>query len=71
MTLGLGHRITVFFYDFNFCATSKASNQLQVDIAYAPFIERFQIFLMEVKNYDITVGRPRLALWIEVLHLYF
>ncbi|XP_022877789.1 protein IN2-1 homolog B-like isoform X1 [Olea europaea var. sylvestris] len=39
-----------------------------VDIAYAPFIERFQIFLMEVKNYDITVGRPRLALWIEEMN---
>ncbi|RRT76544.1 hypothetical protein B296_00015288 [Ensete ventricosum] len=38
-----------------------------VDIAYAPFIERFQTFLKEVKNYDITEGRPKLTLWIEVV----
>uniref|UniRef100_A0A7N0TH11 Glutathione S-transferase n=1 Tax=Kalanchoe fedtschenkoi TaxID=63787 RepID=A0A7N0TH11_KALFE len=38
----------------------------QVDIAYAPFIERFQPFLFDVKNYDITAGRPKLAAWIEV-----
>lgn len=37
----------------------------QVDIAYAPFIERFQIFLQEVFEYDITSGRPKLAKWIE------
>ncbi|KAK7343245.1 hypothetical protein VNO77_11844 [Canavalia gladiata] len=36
-----------------------------VDIAYAPFIERFQLFLMEVKGYDIKMGRPKLAAWIE------
>ncbi|XP_010259964.1 PREDICTED: protein IN2-1 homolog B-like isoform X2 [Nelumbo nucifera] len=36
-----------------------------VDIAYAPFIERYQIFLSEVKKYDITEGRPKLATWIE------
>ncbi|XP_074591262.1 protein IN2-1 homolog B-like isoform X2 [Curcuma longa] len=39
-----------------------------VDIAYAPFIERFQIFFAELKNYDITTGRPKLALWIEELN---
>ncbi|XP_055809000.1 glutathione S-transferase L3 [Solanum dulcamara] len=37
----------------------------QADIAYAPFIERFQILLKEVFNYDITSGRPKLAKWIE------
>ncbi|PHT38361.1 Protein IN2-1 -like protein B [Capsicum baccatum] len=37
----------------------------QVDIAYAPFIERFQIFLQEVFNNNITSGRPKLAKWIE------
>ncbi|KAK4349053.1 hypothetical protein RND71_031808 [Anisodus tanguticus] len=37
----------------------------QVDIAYVPFIERFQIFLKEVFNYDITSGRLKLAKWIE------
>ncbi|XP_060201660.1 glutathione S-transferase L3-like isoform X1 [Lycium barbarum] len=37
----------------------------QVGIAYVPFIERFQIFLKEVFNYDITSGRPKLAKLIE------
>ncbi|XP_062155392.1 protein IN2-1 homolog B-like isoform X2 [Alnus glutinosa] len=36
-----------------------------VDIAYAPFVERFQPFLLDVKKYDITEGRPKLAAWIE------
>ncbi|MBA0842942.1 hypothetical protein Goarm_000174, partial [Gossypium armourianum] len=35
-----------------------------VDIAYAPFIERFHPFLLDVKKYDITLGRPKLATWI-------
>ncbi|XP_074588204.1 protein IN2-1 homolog B-like isoform X1 [Curcuma longa] len=39
-----------------------------VDIAYAPFIERFQYSLTELKNYDVTKGRPKLALWIEELN---
>ena len=39
---------------------------LQVDIAYAPFIERFRPFLLDVKKYDITEDRPKLAAWIEV-----
>lgn len=30
---------------------------VQVDITYAPFIERFQPYLLDVKNYDIKV-RP-------------
>ncbi|XP_058109940.1 protein IN2-1 homolog B-like [Magnolia sinica] len=38
-----------------------------VDIAYAPFIERFQNFLLELKKYDITTARPKLAAWIEEL----
>ncbi|CAI0472481.1 unnamed protein product [Linum tenue] len=38
---------------------------LQVDIAYIPFIERFQVFLSEVLKYDITEGRPKLAALIE------
>jgi len=37
-----------------------------VDIAYIPFVERFQIFLSDVSKYDITAGRPKLAKWIEV-----
>uniref|UniRef100_A0A1D1YWW4 Protein IN2-1 B n=1 Tax=Anthurium amnicola TaxID=1678845 RepID=A0A1D1YWW4_9ARAE len=39
-----------------------------VDIAYAPFIERFQPFFAEERNYEITKGRPKLALWIEELN---
>lgn len=39
---------------------------LQVDIAYAPFIERYHPFLLDVKKYDIKKGRPKLAAWIEV-----
>ncbi|XP_072984888.1 protein IN2-1 homolog B-like isoform X1 [Typha latifolia] len=39
-----------------------------VDIAYAPFIERFQIFFSDIKGYDITKGRPKLSLWIEELN---
>ncbi|XWS66959.1 hypothetical protein CRYUN_Cryun05aG0244900 [Craigia yunnanensis] len=35
------------------------------DIAYIPFVERFQIFLSEVFKYDITAGTPKLAAWIE------
>ncbi|KAF2938664.1 protein IN2-1 homolog B [Oryza sativa Japonica Group] len=36
-----------------------------VDIAYVPFIERFQIFFSGIKNYDITKGRPNLQKFIE------
>ncbi|XP_077237058.1 protein IN2-1 homolog B-like [Tasmannia lanceolata] len=39
-----------------------------VDIAYAPFIERSQIFFLEVKKYDSTTGRPNLATWIEEMN---
>ncbi|KAI9118775.1 hypothetical protein K1719_010220 [Acacia pycnantha] len=39
-----------------------------VDIAYAPFVERFQPFLIDVKNHDITAGRPKLAAWIEEMN---
>lgn len=41
--------------------------QTQVDIAYVPFVERYQAFLLDVKKYDITEGRPKLAAWLEVL----
>ncbi|KAK4396297.1 Thylakoid membrane protein TERC, chloroplastic [Sesamum angolense] len=40
----------------------------EVDIAYIPFVERFQIFFQEEWKYDITSGRPKLAKWIEVLN---
>ncbi|XP_063949019.1 glutathione S-transferase L3-like isoform X2 [Daucus carota subsp. sativus] len=39
-----------------------------VDIAYAPFIERFQPFLLEFRQYDITKQRSKLAAWIEELN---
>ncbi|KAL3520654.1 hypothetical protein ACH5RR_018803 [Cinchona calisaya] len=39
-----------------------------VDIAYAPFTERFQPLLLDVKKYDITEGRPKLAAWIEEIN---
>ncbi|GER42536.1 glutathione S-transferase family protein [Striga asiatica] len=39
-----------------------------VDIAYVPFIERFQAFFSEVKNYDITGGRPKFAAWVEEMN---
>ncbi|KAL5721927.1 glutathione transferase [Ranunculus cassubicifolius] len=38
------------------------------DIAYVPFVERYQPYLKEVKNYDITAGRPKLAEWIEEMN---
>ncbi|MBA0551459.1 hypothetical protein Golob_022343, partial [Gossypium lobatum] len=40
----------------------------EADIAYIPFVERFQIFLSEVFKYDIIAGRPKLAAWIEELN---
>ncbi|XP_050250286.1 protein IN2-1 homolog B isoform X8 [Quercus robur] len=36
-----------------------------VDIAYAPFIERFHPFFLDVKKYDIIAGRPKLTDWIK------
>ncbi|KFK24727.1 hypothetical protein AALP_AA8G016700 [Arabis alpina] len=39
-----------------------------VDIAYIPFIQRFQVFLEEVFKYDIIAGRPKLASWIEEMN---
>ncbi|CAM0872605.1 unnamed protein product [Alopecurus aequalis] len=36
-----------------------------VDIAYAPFFERFQIFFSGIKNYDITKGKPNIQKFIE------
>ncbi|OIW11214.1 hypothetical protein TanjilG_28305 [Lupinus angustifolius] len=39
-----------------------------VDIAYAPFIERFHLVYSDVLKHDITEGRPKLALWVEELN---
>ncbi|XP_028218028.1 glutathione S-transferase L3 isoform X2 [Glycine soja] len=36
-----------------------------VDIAYVPFVERFQLVFADVFKHDITEGRPKLATWIE------
>ncbi|XP_054824210.1 glutathione S-transferase L3-like [Prosopis cineraria] len=36
-----------------------------VDIAYVPFVERFQIVLSEVFKHDVTEGRPKFAAWME------
>ncbi|KAL2978445.1 hypothetical protein AAZX31_13G118800 [Glycine max] len=36
-----------------------------VDIAYIPFIERYQIVFAELFKQDIAEGRPKLAVWIE------
>ncbi|XP_027935453.1 glutathione S-transferase L3-like [Vigna unguiculata] len=36
-----------------------------VDIAYIPFVERFQPVSIDVFKHDITEGRPKLATWIE------
>ncbi|CAD5325859.1 unnamed protein product [Arabidopsis thaliana] len=39
-----------------------------VDVAYAPFIERFRLILSDVMNVNITSGRPNLALWIQEMN---
>ncbi|KAL8462577.1 hypothetical protein ACS0TY_033565 [Phlomoides rotata] len=39
----------------------------EVDVVYAPFIERFHIFFNAVWKIDITSDRPKLDKWIEVL----
>ncbi|XP_010452125.1 PREDICTED: glutathione S-transferase L3 [Camelina sativa] len=39
-----------------------------VDIAYIPFMERFQIVLNEFFKFDVTAERPKLSAWIEELN---
>lgn len=39
-----------------------------VDIAYAPFIERYKGFFQHQWKYDITSGRPQLASWVEEIN---
>ncbi|EOA23075.1 hypothetical protein CARUB_v10003856mg, partial [Capsella rubella] len=39
-----------------------------VDIAYIPFVERFQIVLNELLKCDITAERPKLSSWIEQMN---
>ncbi|XP_021732708.1 glutathione S-transferase L3-like isoform X2 [Chenopodium quinoa] len=36
-----------------------------VDIAYVPFFERYIPFLKDVRSYDITAARPKIAMWIQ------
>ena len=43
----------------------------QVDIAYVPFIDGFQIFFAGIKNYDITKGRVHIRKFIEVIGITF
>ncbi|KAH9326706.1 hypothetical protein KI387_006884, partial [Taxus chinensis] len=38
-----------------------------VDLAYAPFFERYQIVYPILKNYDITTKRPKLSKWIQAM----
>ncbi|XP_028086558.1 glutathione S-transferase L3-like [Camellia sinensis] len=39
-----------------------------VDMAYVPFIERFQLFIQDVWKYDIMAGRPKLEAWFEEMN---
>ncbi|XP_047090366.1 protein IN2-1 homolog B-like [Lolium rigidum] len=36
-----------------------------VDIAYAPFVDGFQVFFAGIQNYDTTAGRPNIQRFIE------
>lgn len=40
----------------------------QVDVVYAPFVERFHIIFQEIFKHDITSGRPKLSAWIEAIN---
>ncbi|KAK8512234.1 hypothetical protein V6N13_097103 [Hibiscus sabdariffa] len=59
----LEHALTK--YDGPFLLGSEFS---LADIAYITLVERFQIYLSEAFNYDITAGRPKLAAWIEAVN---
>ncbi|KAL7248178.1 hypothetical protein ACSBR2_002981 [Camellia fascicularis] len=39
-----------------------------VDMAYVPFIERFQLLIQDVWKYDIMAGRPKLEAWFEEMN---
>ncbi|KAE9612275.1 hypothetical protein Lal_00022174 [Lupinus albus] len=39
-----------------------------VDVAYIPFVERFQTVFADVFKHDITEGRPKLTTWIQELN---
>jgi len=38
-----------------------------VDIAFAPFIERFEVAFSGIRGVNITAGRPKLLKWIEAM----
>ncbi|PWA57780.1 glutathione transferase [Artemisia annua] len=40
---------------------------MEVDIAYAPFIERFQLCLLDVNKYDIKGDSPTITTWVKEL----
>jgi len=52
-------------HSFSFTLSQNICDD-QVDIAYIPFVERFQPVSIDVFKHDITEGRPKLATWIEV-----
>jgi len=60
----LVNRFLISFEDNNRIA------YMQVDMVYAPFVERFKDFFAAVKHYDITQARPKLKEWIEVCHCH-
>ncbi|CAM0872603.1 unnamed protein product [Alopecurus aequalis] len=39
-----------------------------VDIAYAPFVDGFQVFFAGIKNYDTTAGRPNIQRFVEEMN---
>ncbi|KAK7285120.1 hypothetical protein RJT34_19880 [Clitoria ternatea] len=41
-----------------------------VDIAFAPFLERFLIIMPEVCNHHLTAGRPNLAAYIQLFKIH-
>lgn len=39
-----------------------------VDFAYVPFVERYQLVMLELLSYDIFEGQPRLLKWFEAMN---
>ncbi|TQE03778.1 hypothetical protein C1H46_010585 [Malus baccata] len=59
-----GEELLSYTDSFNRSVFSSVK-QDEID-AYAPFLGRFQLSLMDLKKYDIAAGRPKLAAWIEL-----
>ncbi|WVZ56531.1 hypothetical protein U9M48_007045 [Paspalum notatum var. saurae] len=53
---------------FNQAMIDALRSKGPVDIAYAPFIDDFQIFFADIKNYDITEGRVNIRIFIEEIN---